>query len=484
MALSKDTRFGIKSRLLWIAAIASGVAAGFVAWYVRTAPPSELRRVNGLPEAPTFKNDVRPPSGTLQAVYTLPYIPLGPYLEGTLRLPLGSVDDHKIKLGGVSGLWRDHSDGPGIFWLVTDRGGNGQITVGTESRRTFPVPEFAPTILKVKLENGTIQILDSIPIKTRPGIGVTGLPNFLPTGSPESDEQAWDCPATTKLDPKQSGLDTEDLVRTSDGNFWVVEEYRPSILKVAPDGLVLKRFVPIDPVQPLASAGYTIVQSLPSIYGFKRKQNRGFEGLAISPNQKTLFAALQSPLLNPTAAVGNASRNTRILVFDIESEQPVAEYVYRFDVPTIATYATTDPSEMKISAVVALDSFRLLVDERTDAAARLYSVDIRQATNILGTVFDAPATTPHDPNVESESGFGASGVVALPKELVIDLSTIPGVPPKVEGVAVLDDGQTIAVANDNDLGLGTFTVTPTTCTLSDSRQNTLILFIKIDRPLK
>jgi hypothetical protein len=86
--------------------------------------------------------------------------------------------------------------------------------------------------------------------------------------------------------------------------------------------------------------------------------------------------------------------------------------------------------------------------------------------------------------VESESGFAASGVVALPKELVIDLSTIPGVPPKVEGVAVLDDGHTIAIANDNDLGLGTFTITPTTCTLSDSRQNSLILFIKIDKPLK
>jgi len=56
VALSKDTRFGIKSMLLWIAAIASGVAAGFVAWYLRTATPSELRRVNGLPEAPTFKN--------------------------------------------------------------------------------------------------------------------------------------------------------------------------------------------------------------------------------------------------------------------------------------------------------------------------------------------------------------------------------------------------------------------------------------------
>src|SRR5262249_52071967 len=123
-------------------------------------------------------------------------------------------------------------------------------------------------------------------MKARPGIGVTGLPNFLPTGSPESDEQAWDCPATTKLDPKQSGLDTEDLVRTSDGNFWVVEEYRPSILKVASDGLVLKRFVPIDPVQPLASAGYAIAQSLPSVYGFKRSRTVDLKAWRSHPTRR------------------------------------------------------------------------------------------------------------------------------------------------------------------------------------------------------
>jgi len=471
VTLTTGTRFGKvpKSSHLWIAAIVIGVIAGFAVWRVRNA----------------FRSDVRAGGGTLQAVYRLPDIPLGPYVEATLGLPVGSVNDHGVKLGGVgSGLWRDVSDDPGVFWMVTDRGANPQITVGTESRRTFPVPEFAPTILKVKLQNGTIQILESIPIKTSRRLGVTGLPNFLPNENPESDEVAWDCQATTTLSPIQSGLDTEDVVRTKDGNFWVIEEYRPSILKIAPDGVVLARFVPINPSQPMASAGYAIVQALPSIYGFKRKRNRGFEGLALSPDQNNLFVALQSPLLNPTAAIGNSSRNTRILVFDIETQQPTAEYVYRFDVPTMATYGTTDPSEMKISAVVALDPFRLLVEERTDAVARLYRVDLRQATNILGTVFDTPATTSVNPNVESESGFAASGVAALPKELMVDLSTIPGVPPKVEGVAVLDDGHTIAISNDNDLGVGTFTITPTSCTLNDSGQGSLILVIKTDKPLK
>jgi hypothetical protein len=40
--------------------------------------------------------------------------------------------------------------------------------------------------------------------------------------------------------------------------------------------------------------------------------------------------ALQSPLANPTTAAGNATRNTRILAFDINREEIVGEYVYRF----------------------------------------------------------------------------------------------------------------------------------------------------------
>src|SRR5262245_12200589 len=90
------------------------------------------------------------------ATYELPTVSLSTFVNSTVNL---TVDDHGINLGGIgSDLWHGPSDGAGIYWMITDRGPNG------ENPRTFPVPEFTPTILKVQTENGTIKVLQAIPI--------------------------------------------------------------------------------------------------------------------------------------------------------------------------------------------------------------------------------------------------------------------------------------------------------------------------------
>ena len=101
---------------------------------------------------------------------------------------------------------------------------------------------------------------------------------------------------------------------------------------------------------------------------------------------------------------------------------------------------------MKLSGVVALSPTTLLVLERTDLVAKLYSVDISQATNILNTKWDDPKTAP---TLEALADPTAAEVRALAKTLVLDLSSLDGMPEKIEGVALLDCN-TIAVANDND----------------------------------
>ena len=91
----------------------------------------------------------------------------------------GSVaNDRKVLLGSVgSDLWRGSSDAAGEFWMVTDRGPNGQIRVDGANRRTFWVPEFNPTIVRVKLEGSAIKIVEAVPIVGRSGKPITGLPN-------------------------------------------------------------------------------------------------------------------------------------------------------------------------------------------------------------------------------------------------------------------------------------------------------------------
>ena len=219
------------------------------------------------------------------------------------------------------------------------------------------------------------------------------------------------------------------------------------------------------------------MNNLPQIYGDKRKQNRGFEGIALGWDLRTLYAALQSPMVNPTAAVGNASWNTRILAMDAYNEQVKAEYVYRFQ-PVAEFGGATNPADMKISAVTAaLDPWRLLVLERTDTVAKVYRVDLTKATNILNTQWDLTATSPSLEALD-DAELLAANVKVLPKELIIDLSTIPGIADKIEGMSIVDFN-TLAFSNDNDFGVG-----PATCGVNaDTGVKNQIFIVKLNKSL-
>jgi hypothetical protein len=371
-------------------------------------------------------------------IFTFPNIPVKEFHNKVL--PGSVANDRQVLLGSAgSDLWRGPADPRDEFWMVTDRGPNGQIKVDGTNRRTFWVPEFNPMILRVKTQGKEVRILEALPIVGQSGKPVTGLPNLQ-----GMNETPYNYSAQELLNFNPNGLDTEGLVRTTAGDFWLAEEYSPSLVHVDRTGKVLKRYIPEG--LKLEDTDYPVANALPAIYG-KRKINRGFEGLALSDDEKTLYIVLQSPLLNPDRKTGDASRNTRVLVFDIASEKVTAEYAYRFDISSeFDPNLKNSPDEMKLSGVAFLNPTTLLVLERTDLVAKLYSVDISKATNILNTQWDDPKTAPalealHDP--------ARAQVRVLPKSLVLDLSSLYGMPEKIEGIALLDR-HTIAVANDND----------------------------------
>lgn len=402
-------------------------------------------------------------SGTILKKYTLPDTPIGPFQNSVI--PNSIPNDYGFLLGSIgSGLYRSFLEGPDVYWMITDRGPN---PFNTANQRMFPLPGWTPWLLKVKTTGETIQILEKLPLRLPNGAPVTGLPNN------SRDEAVRQCDGSI-LPYNPNGLDTEDVVRTLDGNFWLVDEHSPSIIKVLPNGKVSKRFLPAGLT--LDGISYPVVNNLPQIYGDKRKQNRGFEGITLGWDLRTIYAALQSPLSNPTAAIGNASRNTRILAMDAYSEEVKAEYVYRFQ--PVTEFGLTNPTEMKISGIAMLDPWRMLVLERTDGVAKIYRVDLTKATNILGSVWD---TTAQSPSLESldDAALTANNIKVLPKELMLDLSTIPGIPQKIEGMAILD-WQTIAFSNDND-----FDVAPAgTCGPNVPGQTkNHILVVKLDKNL-
>ncbi|MFI7341424.1 esterase-like activity of phytase family protein [Streptomyces sp. NPDC050085] len=368
---------------------------------------------------------------------TLGDIPLGTFSNGLLP---GTVDDDRgVDLGGIgSDIYP--AGRKGEYWTVTDRGPNGQIKVDGSKRRTFPVPGFDPAIVKIKVTGDRVEVLRSIPLTTSSGKPVTGLSNQA-----GRDEKPYTYDAKSPLSYNPNGLDTEGIVRAADGSFWLVDEYGPSLVHVSARGEVLARHVPkgLD----LRGADYPVVESLPAVL-LHRKTNRGFEGLAQLPGGD-LVLAVQSPLSLPDGDAGDASLTTRLFRFSTKKKAVTAEYAYRFDPVGVVDPGEDDTSELKISSVVALGGDRLLVEERTDKAARLQEVRLTRGANILGGQWDDATTSPALEQLEDPA---AAGVPVLGKRLVVDLNTVDGVQDKIEGVALAGHG-TLALINDNDFGM-------------------------------
>jgi hypothetical protein len=196
------------------------------------------------------------PAASVVARHVLPDLAIATAQNAVLP---GSVqNDRKILLGGVgSDLWRARNDPPNEFWMTTDRGPNGQISVEGANRRTFPISEFTPLILRARMEGASMELLQTIPIVGQSGRPVTGLSNIDGV-----DEVPWDVSAQTRLTYNPNGLDTEGLVRTSNGEFWLVDEYSPSLLRVDAGGKVVKRYIPQG--LNLTGTDYPVSASLPA----------------------------------------------------------------------------------------------------------------------------------------------------------------------------------------------------------------------------
>lgn len=85
--------------------------------------------------------------------------------------------------------------------------------------------------------------------------------------------------------------------------------------------------------------------------------------------------------------------------------------------------------------------------------------------------------------MNADGALEAAGITPLPKEFILTLDSTQGFPQKIEGLTVLD-GKTIAIANDNDFGVGSFADPTGACTLEDSGLKSQIIVLRLDQPLK
>ncbi|MFN7130561.1 MAG: esterase-like activity of phytase family protein [Myxococcales bacterium] len=346
-----------------------------------------------------------------------------------------------LSAGGFSGITHIPGDPADIIYAINDRGPHSLVS----GRRTFYSPELIPSIWKLRISEGQVEVLERIYIKRPDGTPISGRPNLSGV-----DETPYDWTGTTQLTFDPHGLDLEGISYDPvDDTFWLCDEYK-TLINVRRDGTIIERLAP-QGWAAMLNTGY--VRDVFPAYYANMPRNRGFEAISVSPGGRVVFGAAQTPMNIPTAAVGNNSLMTRIAVLDLESRVQTAEYIFVRE--SVANYPTVLQVDVNIGDIHALSSTRLLVVERdkhfgsNSRLKKIFLADLSQATNVMGISSingkSLEAMTPAE--------LVANGITPMTKTLLVDvLEAIPGYPyEKLEGMTMIDSRK-IVICADNDYG--------------------------------
>jgi len=400
-------------------------------------------------------------------------------------IPLAHANVDLIAISTISGAYEDLSSktagalengvagnrfggiGSGLAWAggttflaLPDRGPNASTYDAAVDNTTSYIPRFqtirlslapnpefdasligsTPFVLTPTLRDTTLlSSWTPLVYGTGAGLGVgSGVPalnavahvNFFSGRSDNFD------PSKLSTNPNNARLDPEGIRLANDGaSVFISDEYGPYLYQFdrttglrirafkLPDELAVKNLSPVGDTE---IAGNTI----------GRVANKGMEGLAITPDGRTLVGVMQAPLEQDTNKV------IRIVTVDIRTGA-TSQYAYQL---------TTGSG---VSEILAINDHEFLLDERDgkglgDSSVakvkQLFKVDLTGAQNIAGKSGDLSA-------------------LAVPKVLFLDLvpklvaAGLSGdkIPAKIEGIAFGQDitvggvkRHTLFVANDND----------------------------------
>jgi hypothetical protein len=251
-------------------------------------------------------------------------------------------------------------------------------------------------------------------------------------------------PSQNSGNPDNGRFDTEGIRVSNDGlSVFMSDEYGPYVYQFDRFTGVRQRSFKLPDyfyVSTLSSQGAVEISG--NISG--RVANKGMEGLAITPDGKTLVGIMQNALIQDAALGGSAKNLLRIVTIDIASGAVTHQYGYLL---------TTGSG---VSEILALNNNEFLVDER-DGKGRgdgsnakikqLFKIDLSTAIDIS----DMDGLTAAS-NAVSKTLF--LDVVSLLTSNGIATSNIPA---KIEGISFGADVKrgkttyhTLWIANDND----------------------------------
>jgi hypothetical protein len=272
-------------------------------------------------------------------------------------------------------------------------------------------------------------------------------------------------------------LDPEGLAMLPNGNFLVSDEYGPAVYEFDSGGKFVRSFQTPANLVPKTSSGTTnYVDGRPTITT-GRQDNRGFEGLTLSPDGKKAYAVLQDPLVNEGRNPGNGnadgrfSRNVRIVEFDVATGQSTGQFIYQLE--TLADVngrvaadfdANSQGRSIGVSAIQSLGNGKFLVLERDNrglsvdgtvstevASKRIYQIDLSNATNVASISLAGTNDLPAGVNAAMKAATPFIDIAAAMRALGYQ------VPEKIEGFSfgprLADGGITLIIATDNDFSV-------------------------------
>ena len=299
-----------------------------------------------------------PPAPTLSGFSVLPAATFGPGSE-----PSGAFVDGQPAapypgqpVQGFSGV---HAAGDGTYLAMSD---NGFGAKANSQDFLLSVHRIAPN-----LEGGEIRVLETITLSDPDGHipwaiwrdGGCEAATDLPAG--------YECPAPDRILTGWD-FDLESMQVAKDGTLWFGEEFGPYLLHTDAQGRLLEA--------PIKLPGVTSPSDPdPEAPAANLANSKGFEGMAIAPNSRTLYPMLEGATAEDKAAGLAADR--RIYEVQIGAGNTATAFTGEY-----LRYRMEEPSH-NVGDFIAINAHQFLVIERDDsegAAAdfkRGYLVDIR-----------------------------------------------------------------------------------------------------------
>lgn len=276
--------------------------------------------------------------------------------------------------------------------------------------------------------------------------------------------------AGLSTNPANARLDPEAIRVSNDGkSVFVADEYGPYVYQFdRATGVRIRTFSLPDSFAISNLSAQKNQEIANNTSG--RVTNKGMEGLAITPDGKTLVGFMQSPLAQDG---GDGGRYNRIVKIDIASGA-VSQFAYDNQIGT-KTYNSSE--------ILALNDHQFLVLERDGKGLgdgspgskavikQVYKIDLNGATEVSGIA-----------DLRTQPAAAVSKTLFLDIKAALNAKGISDaqIPSKLEGIAFGDDvrvnGQlkhTLYLANDNDFLSG---AVPNGSTLSAPYGNQFYVF--------